>query len=96
MPLRCSPPERWADAAAVAAPNAVEYVWDIHGYDPAGHLVLAWIGLRMRDAGPLPGSPADACLLPPDVQPAGVAARLEALRPGPVPQQQVERLSRAR
>ena len=85
-----------ADAAAVAAPNAVEYVWDIHGYDPAGHLVLAWIGLRMRDAGPLPGSPADACLLPPDVQPAGVAARLEALRPGPVPQQQVERLSRAR
>jgi hypothetical protein len=31
-----------------------EYVWDIHGYDGTGQLVLAWIGLRMRDAGPLP------------------------------------------
>jgi hypothetical protein len=31
-----------------------DYVWDIHGYDGAGQLVIAWIGLRMRDAGPLP------------------------------------------
>jgi hypothetical protein len=30
-----------------------EYVWDVHGYDAAGHPVAAWIGLRMRDAGPL-------------------------------------------
>jgi hypothetical protein len=29
-------------------------VWDIHGYDGAGQQVIAWIGLRMRDAGPLP------------------------------------------
>ena len=54
-------------------------------------------GLRMRDAGPLPGSgPADGYLLPPDAQPAGVAADLQALRPAAVPQQQVESLSRAR
>jgi hypothetical protein len=31
-----------------------DYVWDIHGYDGAGQPVIAWIGLRMRDAGPLP------------------------------------------
>ncbi|HEX3749852.1 MAG TPA: acyltransferase domain-containing protein [Streptosporangiaceae bacterium] len=31
-----------------------DYVWDIHGYDGTGQLVIAWIGLRMRDAGPLP------------------------------------------
>jgi enediyne polyketide synthase len=54
-------------------------------------------GQRMRDAGPLPGSgPADGNLLPPDAQPAGVAADLEAFRPAAVPQQQVESLSRAR
>jgi len=45
--------------AARPAPGAPEgepedYVWDIHGYDGAGHLVIAWAGLRMRDAGPLP------------------------------------------
>jgi Polyketide synthase dehydratase/Acyl transferase domain len=31
-----------------------DYVWDIHGYDGTGQLVIAWTGLRMRDAGPLP------------------------------------------
>ncbi len=45
-------------AAGGGAPGdgetAGEYVWDIHGYNGAGQLVLAWIGLRMRDAGPLP------------------------------------------
>lgn len=35
---------------------AGEYVWDVHGYDAAGTPVLAWIGLRVRDAGPLPAS----------------------------------------
>jgi enediyne polyketide synthase len=45
--------------AGRAAPGAdavepTEYVWDIHGYDSSGQLVIAWIGLRMRDAGPLP------------------------------------------
>ena len=79
------------------SPGTGEYVWDIHGYDPAGHLVIAWIGLRMRDAGPLPGSgPSDGYLLPPDVQPAGVAADRQAFHPAAVPQQQVESLSRAR
>ena len=94
-----------------AAPGAGEYVWDVHGYDQDGQLVMAWIGLRMRDAGPLPGSslpcssgrwspghcsPADADLFLPDGQPVGVAAQLEAVRPAPVPQQQIESLSRAR
>jgi hypothetical protein len=36
------------------AVEPTEYVWDIHGYDSSGQLVIAWIGLRMRDAGPLP------------------------------------------
>ncbi len=85
------------DDGRAGAPGSGEYVWDIHGYDPAGHLVIAWIGLRMRDAGPLPDSgPADGYLLPPDAQPAGVAADLHAFRPAAVPQQQVESLSRAR
>jgi Polyketide synthase dehydratase len=94
-----------------AAPGAGEYVWDVHGYDQDGQLVMAWIGLRMRDAGPLPDSsgrcssgrwppgrcsPADADLFLPDAQAAGVAAQLEAVRPAAVPQQQVESLSRAR
>ncbi|HLH58189.1 MAG TPA: acyltransferase domain-containing protein [Streptosporangiaceae bacterium] len=30
-----------------------EYIWDVHGYDAAGAPVAAWIGLRMRDAGPV-------------------------------------------
>jgi hypothetical protein len=34
-----------------------QYVWDIHGYDAAGNPVAAWIGLRMRDAGPLRPGP---------------------------------------
>jgi len=84
------------DDGGAGAPGTGEYVWDIHGYDPAGHLVIAWIGLRMRDAGPLPGSgPADGYPLPPDAQPAEVAADLQAFRPAAVSQQQ-ESLSRAR
>jgi hypothetical protein len=31
-----------------------DYVWDIQGFDGTGRLVIAWAGLRMRDAGPLP------------------------------------------
>ncbi len=85
------------DNGSADAPGTGEYVWDIHGYDPAGHLLIAWIGLRMRDAGPLPGSgPADGYLLPPDAQPAGVAADLQAFGPAAVPQQEIESLGRAR
>ncbi len=62
-----------------------EYVWDIHGHDLAGQPVLAWIGLQMRDAGPVPASgPADAGkdaredagagLLAPGLEPAGISA----------------------
>jgi enediyne polyketide synthase len=40
------------DEAGTAGGRA-EYVWDVHGYDAAGHPVVAWIGLRMRDSGPL-------------------------------------------
>jgi acyl transferase domain-containing protein len=46
-------PRPGAEAAGDHEP-AGEYVWDIHGYDGTGQLVLALIGLRMRDAGPLP------------------------------------------
>jgi enediyne polyketide synthase len=49
------PPRPVADSMAGREdPTPGEYVWDIHGYDGTGQLVLAWIGLRMRDAGPLP------------------------------------------
>ena len=81
--------------AAGARPG--EYVWDIHGYDLAGHLVIAWIGLRMREAGLRPGSgPADVHMLTPEAKSAGIPAHLKAGGPTPVPQEQVERLSRAR
>ena len=40
-------------APPVMAGGDGEYVWDVHGYDAAGNPVAAWIGLRMRDAGPL-------------------------------------------
>lgn len=50
--LISGPATRPAAAGDPAEPD--EYVWDIHGYDAAGQLVAAWIGLRMRDAGPLP------------------------------------------
>jgi hypothetical protein len=47
------------------ADGCTDYVWDVHGYDAAGHPVVAWIGLRMRDAGPLhPGRSASADAAP--------------------------------
>jgi hypothetical protein len=86
-------------ACLISAPARAggEYVWDIHGYDLAGHLVTAWIGLRMREAGLRPGSgPADVHMLAPEAKSAGIPAHLKAGGPAPVPQEQVERLSRAR
>ena len=50
--LISGPPSRPAAGEAGTAPT--DYVWDIHGYDGAGQLIVAWTGLRMRDAGPLP------------------------------------------
>ena len=50
--LISGPPSRPAAGEAGTAPT--DYVWDIHGYDGAGQLMVAWTGLRMRDAGPLP------------------------------------------
>jgi hypothetical protein len=74
-----------------------EYVWDMRGYDLAGRLVIAWIGLRMREASLRPGSaPADVHVLTPEGKSAGIPAHLKAGGPAPVPQEQVERLSRAR
>jgi len=52
--LISGPAGRPAPGADADAVEPTEYVWDIHGYDSSGRLVIAWIGLRMRDAGPLP------------------------------------------
>jgi hypothetical protein len=53
--LVSAPPGAEAGASGGGRDEAArgEYVWDVHGYDAAGHPVAAWIGLRMRDAGPL-------------------------------------------
>ena len=86
-----------APAGGAGAAGDGEYVWDIHGYDLRGHLVVAWIGLRMREAAPRPGSgPADMHVLTPEAECAGIPAHLHAAGPAPVPQHQVESLSRAR
>ena len=50
--LISGPPSR--PAAGEAGTEPTDYVWDVHGYDGAGQLMVAWTGLRMRDAGPLP------------------------------------------
>jgi hypothetical protein len=50
--LISGPPSR--PAAGDSGTEPTDYVWDIHGYDGAGQLMVAWTGLRMRDAGPLP------------------------------------------
>lgn len=44
------PPARWDEDTT---PAWDEYIWDIHGYDAAGQPVITWLGLRMRDTGPL-------------------------------------------
>jgi hypothetical protein len=41
-------------AAARPSPQAVTYVWDVEAVDASGQLLVAWRGLRLRDAGPLP------------------------------------------
>jgi malonyl CoA-acyl carrier protein transacylase len=35
-----------------------ECVWDVAAVDAAGQPVVTWTGLRLRDAGPVPGNPA--------------------------------------
>jgi malonyl CoA-acyl carrier protein transacylase len=50
--LVSGPPSRPAVGDGGTEPT--DYVWDIHGYDGTGQLMVAWTGLRMRDAGPLP------------------------------------------
>jgi malonyl CoA-acyl carrier protein transacylase len=37
---------------------ADEYLWDVTAVDAAGRTVISWTGLRLRDAGPVPGNPA--------------------------------------
>ena len=86
-----------APAGGAGADGDGEYVWDIHGYDLRGHLVIAWIGLRMAAAALRPGSsPADVHVLTPEAESTGIPAHLHAAGPAPVPQHQVESLSRAR
>jgi malonyl CoA-acyl carrier protein transacylase len=50
--LVSGPPSRPAVGDGGTEPT--DYVWDIHGYDGTGQLMVAWTGLRMHDAGPLP------------------------------------------
>jgi hypothetical protein len=50
--LISGPPSR--PTAGDGGTEPTDYVWDIHGYDGTGQLMVAWTGLRMRDAGPLP------------------------------------------
>ena len=72
-----------------------EYVWDVHGYDTTGHPVAAWIGLRMRDAGPLhPGGGAgtDASIWwggPREPVLTGISGEDGATRPAYVPREPV-------
>ena len=95
------------DAAALFTAGAIPDVRDL-GPEPAEPADVRAL-VTAREPGPgagrflengtglLPGSgPADGYLLPPDAQPAGVAADLQAFRPAAVPQQEVESLSRAR
>ncbi len=35
-----------------------EYVWDVTAVDATGQAIVTWTGLRLRDAGPVPGHPA--------------------------------------
>jgi acyl transferase domain-containing protein len=35
-----------------------EHVWDVTAVDGTGRVIVSWTGLRLRDAGPLPGNPA--------------------------------------
>ena len=86
-----------APAGGAGAEGDGEYVWDIRGYDLRGQPVIAWIGLRMREAARRPGSgPADVHVLTPKAESTGIPAHLHAAGPAPVPQHQVESLSRAR
>ena len=86
-----------APAGGAGAEGDGEYVWDIRGYDLRGHPVIAWIGLRMRETARRPGSgPADVHVLTPEAESTGIPAHLHAAGPAPVPQHQVESLSRAR
>ena len=49
------PPHR----AVPSGPHAPEeYVWDVAAVDSTGQAVITWTGLRLRDAGPVPGHPA--------------------------------------
>ncbi len=87
------------NAAALFTAGAMPDVTDLapEPAEPADVRPLVTAREPGRGAGPLPSSgPADGYLLPPDAQPAGVAADLQAFRPAAVPQQQVESLSRAR
>jgi hypothetical protein len=51
-------------------------VWNIDATDSDGHLLIAWRGLRMRDAGPLQ---------PPGERTAGPAGTAEAAEAAPAP-----------
>ena len=35
-----------------------EHVWNVTAVDGTGRVIVSWTGLRLRDAGPLPGNPA--------------------------------------
>jgi hypothetical protein len=62
-------PVRDREAAGIASPQPGpqalsgppapgECVWDVTAVDATGQVIITWTGLRLREAGPAPGSPA--------------------------------------
>ncbi len=46
-----------ARSAAAGLPAPDEYVWDVTAVDATGQALVTWTGLRLKDAGPVPGNP---------------------------------------
>jgi enediyne polyketide synthase len=62
-----------------AAPGPAEYHWDVDAVDAAGHLLVSWRGLRLRDAGPRPRPGSwPASMLPVYLESCAVALGLDA------------------
>jgi malonyl CoA-acyl carrier protein transacylase len=54
---RSAPSGRTVKETAGGGPHAAdEYLWDVTAVDAAGQPVISWSGLRLRDAGPVPGN----------------------------------------
>jgi hypothetical protein len=50
--------QRAVARATASDPQATdEYLWDVTAVDAGGQPIVTWTGLRLRDAGPVPGNP---------------------------------------